>query len=82
MTTPSTLHMHIPTRTRHALQRGSEGKRLLVHCHEGKPRLWRSVLPVRHVRSSVIIMVLSTVRAICSYLLVHFVSNCETGGGR
>ena len=36
MTTP-TLHMHTCTtgRTQHAL--GSEGKRLLVHCHEGKP---------------------------------------------
>ena len=41
MITPSTLHMLTCTtgRTQHALQRGSEGKRLLLHCHayEGKP---------------------------------------------
>ena len=56
MITPSTLHMRCARtcttgRTQHAPQRESEGKRLLVHCHEGKPVAIASVPPVRRVCS-------------------------------
>ena len=80
MTTPSTLHMYNWENSA-ALQRGSEGKKLLVCCHEGKPMAISAACSACSLeillRSSRLCALRCAMRATCSYLLA---SNCATGG--
>ena len=88
MTTPSTLHMRIRARVllgelsmqELSMHFNVEAKVRGCLCIAMKGSLWRSVPPVQHVhcvRDDVL-----CVRYTLNDLLAHFVSNCDTGGGR